>query len=912
MESILSLVGLLLIGVIVVPIATMISLGRRMTATERQIRMLAEDVGRLKLAQPFAARDAAQSRPPLDPQVVVPTPATPPITKPVSAAAVQAPSSVPPVRPAPPAAAAQTPRPPSQSLEERLGTRWAVWVGGVALALGGLLLARYSIEQGVFGPGTRIVMGLIFAAALVGAGEWFRRNETASAIAVIPSAHIPGILTAAGTATAFGTIYAAHALYGFIGSGAAFALLGLVGVGTMLAAALHGPALAGLGLAGSYVAPLLVSSSRPAPWPVVIYLACVAASALGLARIRQWLWLAALAVAGAFLWGMPFLARIAGGDLDWTLAGDAHVLIQLALAAGFIAVAPNLAVREHEATPDWVASSTLGALALLAILMLSVGRFDLAVSIPFVIATAAILLFTAWQSPSAAAATIWAGLVVLAGVAMWPGLSGPYSGSLLAPEAAQVLRLPQNVSSFMTFAALASLGVTAVGALRLMRGRTVPVATAGLYALAASVTPLLALILAYLRVTQFDRSIPFAFAAVVLAGLFVALAARFQKLDVAEFRGTRLATGAFAAAAIAALCFGMVACLERGYLTVALALAALGTAYVAVLKDIPLLRHVVTALALVVLARLAWNPRIMGDGVGRWPVINWLLIGYGVPAVSFYAAARILETKTATIASRTADAAAILFAGLLCFFQIHHALNNGDALAVTTGHVEQGLLATLAIGFSYALMRLDLGRANIVFRYASMAFGVISAVLIVFGLGLFQNPVFSRQPVQGTALFSSLLIAYLLPGIAAAILARAARPHRPRWYVIGIAVLALLLLFGYVTLEVRHVFNGPYLGLFQRSSGAEQWAYSAAWLMLGIAFLAYGIWRSSLEARLASAALVFLSVGKVFLFDLNELTGLWRALSFIVLGLVLIGIGLVYQNFVFARPANTKASPAAD
>ena len=209
-------------------------------------------------------------------------------------------------------------------------------------------------------------------------------------------------------------------------------------------------------------------------------------------------------------------------------------------------------------------------------------------------------------------------------------------------------------------------------------------------------------------------------------------------------------------------------------------------------------------------------------------------------------------------------------------------------------------------------MRLDLGRANIVFRYASMAFGVISAVLIVFGLGLFENPVFSRQPVQGPAVFSSLLIAYLLPGIAAAILARAARPHRPRWYVIGIAVLALLLLFGYVTLEVRHVFNGPYIGIFQRSSGAEQWAYSAAWLMLGIALLAYGIWRSSLEARLASAALVFLSVGKVFLFDLNGLTGLWRALSFIVLGLVLIGIGLVYQNFVFARPANTKASPAAD
>ena len=35
--------------------------------------------------------------------------------------------------------------------------------------------------------------------------------------------------------------------------------------------------------------------------PVVVYLAVVAAAAMGLARMRHWLWLAALAVAGAFV-----------------------------------------------------------------------------------------------------------------------------------------------------------------------------------------------------------------------------------------------------------------------------------------------------------------------------------------------------------------------------------------------------------------------------------------------------------------------------------------------------------------------------------------------------------------------------------------------------------------------------------
>ena len=44
------------------------------------------------------------------------------------------------------------PAPKKPDIETALGTRWAVWVGGLALALGGLFLIRYSIEAGIFGP----------------------------------------------------------------------------------------------------------------------------------------------------------------------------------------------------------------------------------------------------------------------------------------------------------------------------------------------------------------------------------------------------------------------------------------------------------------------------------------------------------------------------------------------------------------------------------------------------------------------------------------------------------------------------------------------------------------------------------------------------------------------------------------
>ena len=68
------------------------------------------------------------------------------------------------------------------------------------------------------------------------------------------------------------------------------------------AAMLHGPALAGLGLVGALATPLLVSSERPNPWPVVFYLAVVVSAAYALARLRRWLWLAAAAAIGAGLW----------------------------------------------------------------------------------------------------------------------------------------------------------------------------------------------------------------------------------------------------------------------------------------------------------------------------------------------------------------------------------------------------------------------------------------------------------------------------------------------------------------------------------------------------------------------------------------------------------------------------------
>jgi len=129
---------------------------------------------------------------------------------------------------------------PGPGFEERIGTRWVVWVGGLTLALGGFFMVRYSIDAGLLGPGVRTLLGGAFALALLAAGEWTRRKESISAIEALPIANIPAVLTAAGTAVAFATVYAAYALYDFLAPATAFILLGMVALGTLAAALLHG------------------------------------------------------------------------------------------------------------------------------------------------------------------------------------------------------------------------------------------------------------------------------------------------------------------------------------------------------------------------------------------------------------------------------------------------------------------------------------------------------------------------------------------------------------------------------------------------------------------------------------------------------------------------------------------------
>ncbi|MGY3621348.1 DUF2339 domain-containing protein [Bradyrhizobium sp. USDA 10063] len=827
---------------------------------------------------------AAATPPPLPPEAIQVSPAMF-----EHAAEPDAPSGAP---PAPP------PLPPAQpGFEETIGTRWVVWLGGLTLALGGFFMVRYSIEAGLFGPGVRTMLGGLFALALLAAGEWTRRKESISAIAPLPIANIPSILTAAGTAVAFATVYAAYALYDFLAPATAFVLLGLVALGTLAAALLHGPALAGLGVVGAFATPILVSSDKPDFWALYIYLAIVTAASFGLARIRLWRWLAVTTVVFALLWTFPCLQcgpSMIGPHAFHVIAG--FILAALLVVCGFM-FGPE---AEGEQVEPISSSALIAYLVGALLIVLNSFHADPAL-ITFGLLVAG-SLFVAWRTPAATAAIVASALFVFVAFAEWavrgnpdmlvlPG--GPLPG--IGPNATD-----GSVSLHLTTAAIfaSMFGVTGFLAQRRFTATAITVP----WAAVATFTPLALLIALYARIAQLDRSIPFAILAVLLAAAF---AAATEFLSRREDRpGLSASIALFATGTLAALALALTFALEKGWLTIALALMSLGTAWISLQRPIPFLRTLAAILASIVVLRIGYEPRIVGDAVGTTPIFNWLLWGYGIPAASFWAASVFLRRNGDDAPLRAVESAAILFTVLLAFMEIRHAVNQGDVYRNSAGLTEVALQVCTALAMAIGLERLRIRTASIVHNIGAVLLTAFAGLAAVFGLMLLETPILWPINVGGSFI-NLLLLGYALPAVLALLLSYAVAGRRPAAYGNTLAAGALILALTYVSFEIRRLYHGPVLS-HGPTTGAEQYTYSIAWLAFGVVLLGIGIVVGSQRARMASAAVIALTIVKAFVIDMSQLTGVYRALSFMCLGVVLVAIGWFYQRILFRRQA---ASP---
>jgi len=795
----------------------------------------------------------------------------------------------PPVKPSTP----PKPKKPKKSLEELIGAQWSVWVGGLAVLVGAVFLLRYSIEAGVFTPLMRVSMAAVLGLALVGAGEWLHRSDIkrsakgltgALAEKIATQAYIPTLLTAIGIFTLYGSAYSAYALYGFIAPIPAFLLLGLISLVALALSFRHGPVLAAIGLAGSLVTPLLVQTDTPSVYILYGYLFVISAASFAAAKIRKWDW---LNLATLFGWlGWSVLSLEAGQSLETYWVWFAFLGLGFAL---------NVWIAERTDYPDnkklnfeSLAHTPHASLVWSFFAVGLIFAVNMDWDIPSTLYRAglisgAVVMGAAWISKRQSfLALIGAGLVFLL-IASW-GLS---------------LR-SMNETLLMTGLYSAALLTFSVVKGRLSLSEKLDVSPL-IWAGVASLYPMLLFGILFLsKFPQFETT--FGLVYLALSFLFAGLALYVKSGDRLSARIYTLASGT---AYLLAVLIGLSGNAESLALIFGIILA---TAAVWQFRaKTPRLLAVGFAL---ISAGHSLFIRIAEGDVASRIVFNELWLYFALPALVCAAVAWILSRRQSDIWSEALKALSLTFAALFLIFQIRHIMNGGNVLAARLSFDELSLQVLTGLSFSLGASRLatkNWAKSKTVETHLlpilAMSVSALSLLLFVFGVCFGKSPLFnSEELVNGNFLLNSLTLGYLIPAGLLLLLAKFLKLSRPETYLRILGGLALISSLLFVTSLIRFGFSGREISIFTTPTrGFELYAISAAWLIMGVGLLIAGLKRVRLDLRLASAIVILMTVLKAFLIDMATLEGVLRALSFVVLGLILIVIGRSYQKLLFSK-----------
>ena len=285
----------------------------RLAALETQVRVLLERIRALEEAADHAGARAA----------TLPTPAAAPapdlVTAPVELepplAATQLLASSPPLIP---------PR-PSLGLEQRIGARWATWVGIVVILVAAALFLKWAFDNEYLGPAARVGVGVVGGLLMLLAGLLLRRRQDAP--------YLSEGLAGGGLGCLYLSLFAAHTLYDLIGPATAFTSMFAVTLLGALVAVLSGRlSTAVLAVLGGLLTPMLLRVERPDERNLLAYLLVLDVLVLLVARFRTWPAVTQLAWGGSALLLLQTL-----GDVPQAPHPLARLLLLSALFLVFLA-----------------------------------------------------------------------------------------------------------------------------------------------------------------------------------------------------------------------------------------------------------------------------------------------------------------------------------------------------------------------------------------------------------------------------------------------------------------------------------------------------------------------------------------------------------------------------------------------
>ncbi len=773
------------------------------------------------------------------------------------------------------------------SLEEQFGKNLPVWGGGIALALATFFLVKYSIDNNLLSPIVRIVMGFMFCLGLLYSAKHIQQKENFA-----NGQRIAQSLAGAGIIGLYGVIFAAAKLYHMIPILLAFAGMSSVTAIALVLSLRHGMPIAVMALGGGFLTPVFLGGNGHSTALLFGYLFLIIGGLNYLVKKTQWWWLSLGATFASLLWVIIWLTLYQHGDGLWLglfLMGICTI---------------NITNSKQYFAQNIHNSLTVNDILKPTSLLNYISLFGSIILMGFVVHISEFGILE-WS-------LLW--LLTLATIGLGYFNNKLYGFSPFVSLCAVLMLLlelyPDNY--FVYFSILIVFAMTYIlsGSLLIFQSK-IPT----LWACLAGIASLAFYLLGFFKTQSVNILINTPFIWGILA-MFLAGGAIYIFAKISDYLSdSSQKEYLYAVCSVVATSFmtlGLYIELPYAFLSGAIATEMVAIAWINQKISIKALQVIIAILAsifgLILLPQFAMMFYAIFNNIFNMQlhlhdtilIAKYPLYQLGIPAIMFLITSYLLRTiqhnpKLINIL----ESVAISLIAIMCYCLTRNILNpDRNILLIKTEFFERGIINN--VFFLFGLLCFWIGRIyhRITFSWGGVALTGIALLSVMYGDVLFANPLWASEKINGIILLNSLILPYGLPILWLSYAKKECMPLIENDYLKYLDSIKLLLLFLFLSLNIRYFFHGEFLNS-GFVSNAEIYSYSLLWLLLGGGLLYIGTLKQDKSLRISSLLIILLVVAKVFLYDTSELQGLYRVFSFLGLGISLIGISYFYSRFIF-------------
>ncbi len=750
---------------------------------------------------------------------------------------------------------------------------WLVWVGALAMLIGGGYLVQVIGSHIEFSPIMRVAIAFSISLATVVAGEWFHRREQKTpdrAERAKGFTYVPAAITGTGLTGIYCTVIFAFVFYQLLSPSASLLILAGAAFSSLALSLRQGPLMAVLGLIGGYSAPLWIGGAEPNYYLLAGYITAISVAATLLMQKIRHAWISPSITVPHVLWMLLLIESMPIEQLFAWLA------IFLSLSLYLLFAVPRmgwiLKPRYRHCQGRWTHPPTGIALAITLLVLSALARMSS-------VDTAEMIYFYAFFT-----AMIW-----LPAVRKTWSLR-VYLPSILVPSTAITLLSIALESIYMTEGqtpVLIALGIS----IALIALRTLFQTLAGdrsqltsiLFLVLAPAMTLIALLYTYEFMSRH----------VLGWTLFTTVIAVYYTLIGQKFKALTLECSAIMHAIIAGTAFVW---LNDTWLTTAISIQV---AVMALQTQANLFRpaswavKVAMGILVVRLTLLPFIPEWQPVNTGHWA---WVLISY-LPSLGILAYARTVLHRSDTELANWFEGAFLHVFLMAVFTQTNFWLTGQygylgyidftSAIVFANQALVMGLVYSYRSQFAQQLERVYQA-------YSYLLWGVF--VVLMMLLNSIESPLMiNNVSAESMPVFNMLSLGWLLPAIVLLVTAY------KRWNTLQIprpiiASFGLILVAAWLGMSIRQFWQPISMTLAQPTGMAELFTYSIAGLIVGGLLTWVGATRKAMTIQRIGLAVLACVALKVFLWDVRSLDGFWRAISFLGLGASLIGLGWLFQK----------------